>query len=191
MEKVEEQLTRHERERALRKEIAARLLEYWNSKTPGFELNEEGHRSLEKWRQDFSDEEIMRAMDTAELQYVEFDDQGECTRESVEHAFGKIPGICFVNREGPEERDIYYIRGILRNRIPGYFDSVRALQWLRDGRRAGVSIRDLKALASSVHNWTELRVGVEDLTSQTVIVPGVGSAEIDQPPQAIAEQPSK
>jgi len=154
---IEAQFERRERERVLHQEITSRLVEYWNSKTPGFKLNHEGHRSLEKWRREFSDGEIMEAMDIAELQYLEFDRHGQCIAESVEHAFEKVPAICFVGREGPEERDIYYIRGILRKRIPGYFDDARAIQWLRNARGTGVGIPDLKILAAGVYNWTQFR----------------------------------
>jgi hypothetical protein len=64
----------------------------------------------------------MDAMDIAELQYLEFDSRHQCTTDSAENAFGKVPAICYVNREAPQERDIYYIRGILRKRVSGYFD---------------------------------------------------------------------
>jgi transcriptional regulator with XRE-family HTH domain len=183
---IEAEFARRERERALRQEITSRLVEYWNSKTPGFELNHEGHRSLEKWRRDFSDDEIMEAMDIAELQYLEFDYRGQCTKESAEHAFGKVPGICFVSRERPEERDIYYIRGMLRKRVPGYFDETRALQWLRNAHRAGVAISDLKMLAASIYNWTQFRVGVDELINASLYRIGNAPCEIGEPSKLLS-----
>ena len=77
-------------------------------------------------------------MDVAAEQYLGFQDDGSVTSESWEKAFGKIPGICRVERaskDDPDLKDIYYIRGIVRNRLDGrYFDNAKALEWLRAAR---------------------------------------------------------
>ena len=190
-EELEARLARHEKEKAVAKEIVARLAAYWNSKTPGIELNEWDHRSLEKWRRDFSDEDIMDAMDIAEWQYLEFDGRHRCTRDSAERAFGKVAAICYVSREAPQERDIYCIRGMLRKRISGYFDEARALQWLRAARRAGVESADLKALVGTVCDWSQFRLAIENLTSDAeagITTPGPQSSEGERTQQPLHQE---
>jgi hypothetical protein len=144
-------------------------VEYWNQKTPGFEINESGRLAVEKWISDYSIQEVMPAMDTSARQYLKFGPDGVCLKETVERAFLKVPAICVVNvraREQPSVRDLYLIRGLFRNRIPGYFDSATATQWLKSVLALGVPAEELRLLATGIRNWTQFRVGLEDLAER-------------------------
>jgi hypothetical protein len=143
--------------RDLDQDAVDRLADYWNEHTPSWSVNDHGKRSIKKWLQTFGLEEICTAMDASATSYLEFDTENKVTSESVGLAFGKVVGICRVNKASEKEPDLkqlYYIRGILRNRIPGYFNDSMALQYLRNARSWEVEIEDLNAMARGVKNWT-------------------------------------
>lgn len=54
------------------------------------------------------------------------------------------------------ERDLYYIRGILRNRL-NYVDEHEAMELLTDALDVGLDTDRLKRHARSVRNWSEWR----------------------------------
>lgn len=133
------------------------LSDYWKKLAPGFSPNETGKQNIKKWLQKFTVEEITIAMDTAATSYLKFTEKGTVTSESWELAFNKILGICRVNKaseKNPDIKQLYYIRGILRNRIPGYFDDAKALQWLKNARTWDITLEELTEMACSVKNWS-------------------------------------
>ena len=138
-------------------EAVERLAEYWSALTPGWAVNLQGKQNIKKWLQKFSVDEICTAMDTSANSYIQFETENKATSESVCLAFDKILGICRVNKaseKDPDLKQLYYIRGILRNRIPGYYNDSKALQYLKNARSWGVEIDDLNAMAREVKNWT-------------------------------------
>lgn len=152
--------------RDLDQEAVARIADYWDEHTPGWSVNEHGKRKITKWLQTFGVEEICVAMDTSAASYLEFDADDNVTSESVARAFDKVIGICRVNKASktdPDLKQLYYIRGILRNRIPGYFDGDGALQYLRNARSWEVKIEDLNAMARGVRNWTGFTTAIGEL----------------------------
>jgi hypothetical protein len=143
--------------RDLKDQTADRLADYWRDLTPGWSVNDNGKRNIKKWLQQFSVEEVTAAMDVAATTYLEFTKEGTVTQESWEQAFSKILGICRVNRaseKDPDLKQLYYIRGILRNRIPGYYDDAKALKYLKNARSWDVPIDELAEIARSIHNWS-------------------------------------
>jgi hypothetical protein len=146
--------------RDLADETIDRVSEYWYERAPGWHLSDHGKGSLRRLLRKFSLPEITAAMDIAADHYLELADGGGVTRDSWNEAWNKIPGICRVQRESekdPDIRDLYYIRGILRKRIPGYFDDPEALEWLRAARSWNVPIDELRRSAFCVRNWTQFK----------------------------------
>lgn len=90
---------------------------------------------------------VMDAMEIAKDQYA-----AEVTHETVNRAFNKLGGIC-RNRERPDESALFYVRGILRNRM--YCHEVYSMDLLREGRAAGLSDDELKHIAKRARNWTD------------------------------------
>lgn len=125
-------------------------------------LNDNGKRSLEKLLKKFSHEQVMEAMRISVKQYIELND-GKPTQESVEKAWDKVGGICALKKydgTNPEMKEIYYIRGILRNRL-SYVNEGLALGLLRKSVRLGAPIEALKEFALEVKNWTNWRASME------------------------------
>lgn len=155
--------------RDIDQEAVDRLSEYWQEHAPGWSVSEQGKRSIKRWLQQFSADEICQAMDTSATSYLEFDTNEKVTDESWGRSFDKILGICRVNRAAvnePDLKQLYYIRGILRNRIPGYFDDAKAFQYLKNARSWEVTFDDLNAMARSVKNWSGFSAGVGELILQ-------------------------
>jgi hypothetical protein len=62
----------------------------------------------------------------------------------------------------PKLRSLYYIRGILRNRLY-YMNEDVALRLLLMAVNRKVDIEELKELALWTKNWTEWRVNMEEI----------------------------
>lgn len=156
-EQLEMMMAWQEGLRDIKLDAADRVCAYWIELAPGWSVSDTGRQKLRKWIRDFSVEEVCRAMDTAAEQYLRFNDDGTVTQESWEVAFGKIPGVCRVERESkdnPDIRDLYYIRGIARKRIgSGWFDNAKALEWLQAARSWGVPIAELRSIANHTTGW--------------------------------------
>lgn len=150
--------------RDLKQTALDRVTGYWHELAPGFTVNQNGRNNLRKWIRKFSLEEICHAMDVAAEQYLTFQDDGAVTSDSWETAFAKIPGICRVERaseEDPDIKDLYYIRGIIRNRLEGrYFKDAEALELLQAARSWDVSTSDLRSIAKRASSWTLFRDAV-------------------------------
>lgn len=137
-------------------DVTAQLADYWAEQASGFNLNENGIKGLKKLRRRFEVSEIMEAMKLAAEQYLEYHED-KPTKESVEAAWRKVGGICNTRRQdkqNPVSSRLYYIRGILRNRL-SYCNEIVALQLLREAAAANASLESLESHAKSVRNWTQ------------------------------------
>lgn len=138
------------------------LANFWAELVPPYALNDNGKRSLEKLLKKFPHEQVMEAMRISVKQYVEFVDD-KPVQESVEKAWNKVGGICALKKydgTNPKMKEIYYIRGILRNRL-SYVNEGLALGLLRKSVRLGAPIEALKEFALEVKNWTNWRASME------------------------------
>jgi hypothetical protein len=155
--------------RELADETVDRLVIYWQKLAPGYVLNENGKATVKRLQGKYTVESIMKAMDTAADQYLRFDEKGKATSESWEKAFDMVQAILRVEREcaeNPELRELYFIRGILRNRMTAKSVNWYSLRIMKDARACGVPIAELKSLAGSVWGWTAFCDGIEELKSR-------------------------
>jgi hypothetical protein len=149
--------------RTITDDAVAGLVSYWEHYTPGFSIAATGRTKLAGLMEKFSVGEICAAMDVTARANLKFDEKGKPTPESVETAFVKIVGICRVTRASetdPDLKQLYYIRGILRNRIPGYFDAPKAMEYLKAARSWGVEMEELQEIALTIRNWSQFRSAI-------------------------------
>jgi HNH endonuclease len=141
---------------------------FWSDLT-GCELSAHGLGSLRRLIRRYGLGEVMESMRVAVDQYGERDADGVMTSESFELCCRKLGGICHVRQqeaEDPGVRELFYTRGILRNRfgLTGY-RLAEALDLLRRGRTAGISLdeqqRWAKKAGSYNHWYTEELKAVE------------------------------
>lgn len=139
------------------------LAAFWSDCVPGSCLTDTGKAKLTKLLDKFSVDEVCSSMEAAARHYVSFNSDGKAVKESIETAFSKLGGICRVNRDSkdnPDIRDLYYIRGILRKRIPGYFNAPKALELMKVARSWGVDLGELRDIAVQIKNWSQFRNAV-------------------------------
>ena len=165
---------------------------YWERIVPGCTLSGSQRADLHKWLSQFAVKEILVSMDICESQYVDFEENGVCTKDSADLGFSKIPAVCHVTRRSqadPIMRDLYIIRGIAQNRIPGYFNKPHALRLLKAAYDAGVTIQTLRATATTVSNWSQFRGDVEDLKANPPAIQPIDRAEEGDDEGEDEEQP--
>jgi hypothetical protein len=143
-----------------------RLVEYWNSLTPGLVLKESAYPEIQKLTKKYNYEKITEAMDSSVSQYMKYKDDGVCESASYNIAFDKIAGILKWQqklKENPELEQLYYIRAIAAKRCPNYFPQWDATDLIKKALQAGVTNDDLKSAAVHCTNWTNFANRVEEL----------------------------
>lgn len=125
----------------------------------GYGFSEHGWQETKKRIKKYGFQEVYDAAETSVEQYCNPNDE-----ESITKTFSKIGAILHVRqleKDNPDLKDIYYICGILKNRL-SYFDRPKAIQMLKDVRSQGVSIEKLMDIAKTCRNWTEFRAEIYD-----------------------------
>ncbi len=149
---------------SLHEDAVDSLATYWHERTPGFTVNANGRQNMRTWLRKFSMEELVHAMNVAAENYLKFKEDGTVTAESWELAFSKIPGICRVERaskDDPDLKELFYIRGIARNRC-GYFNDHQAMDWLKAARSWDISLEWLRDVARRCRSWTNFWTTISD-----------------------------
>lgn len=131
----------------------------------GFTLNARGKEICRKYLRKYPLPELFDAIDGSAF-YLELGLDGKFTKESFEKFFSYIPKVASCKRSEKEEpylKDMFYIRGILRNRINFTWVAQRdCLPLLKRAIDAGVSIKDdLERYAKQTGSWTDFEDVVE------------------------------
>lgn len=119
-------------------------------------LTDEGRKQVRRWLKKYTIKELLDAFDTAFDQYYECGDFE--THERTAHiVYTKTPKIAEINKRGytDEQKRLFYIRGILRNRI--YIVEWEAMKILFDMHESGVDIEDIEHLAKQVKSWSQFK----------------------------------
>jgi hypothetical protein len=96
---------------------------------------------------------LLDAIDTVSQAYIKIDKEtGRATNDSVGKASSKLPGVLAMRSLPEAEKQLHYIKGILRNRLTYVpYDVMRELKSALD---AGVAVEDIKLEAKNARNWT-------------------------------------
>lgn len=136
--------------------------DFWSELTPGYHLNEDGIKDLKKIIRRFGVSEVMSAMRISTEQYLVYENTSDDTeneipiKTSVEKSWNYVSRICAIKqreKEKPYLRDLYYVRGILRNRMA--IVDWQALDILENAHDSGIDIDDIKNIAKLSRNWNE------------------------------------
>lgn len=156
--------------RNLQTEVIDSLVNHWDELTYPYVTNDEERTELTKLSRKYTLLEIMNAMDISSEQYIKYDAQkDEPTEDSVLNAFKKLAGILRNRKDfekDPELSELYYIRGILKNRFSAYPVETFSMKLMDEARKKGVSIREMRELAKTQSTWTKFKDSVEELMSE-------------------------
>lgn len=125
----------------------------WLSQVPGWSINETGEKTLKKILSKFGLQKVMDAIETASTQYIKYDSQGSIIPDTVHQAWSKIGGICRMSSQPEWKKELFYVRGILRNRL-SYINFNNCMPILEEAYEAGIDIEELKEMARTVKTWT-------------------------------------
>lgn len=131
-------------------------VEYWNEMiAPSFSLNDNGIAGIKELVSKYGIKEVLECMRICQRQYL-YDQSGKITLETIAHAFNYIAKVAKVRRtskDNPYIGDLYYIRGILRNRF--YDVDYDAMKLLKKAYSVGASIDTLKQIAIEENSYSD------------------------------------
>lgn len=144
------------------KDSEVKIYEDYMASAGNYGLSEYGRREAKKTIKRYGIEAVLEAAEKAADQYFEYGDDDEVTQESFSKALKMVPRICNVmqqEKEDPDIRELFYIRGILRN--SDYYMPYRhdrfCIDLLKEARDAGVPVSDLKDAARDFSSWAKFR----------------------------------
>lgn len=128
------------------------VLQAWSQAASGWSLNDIGRKEAEKLLKKFGLQAVLDAIDVARESYLEFDEDGKGTQESVNLGWKKVGGICAVSAMPPAEQRLRYVTGILRKRLS--YVPFNVLRTLRAAHQTGVDVEEMVEEAKFCRNWT-------------------------------------
>jgi hypothetical protein len=146
-------------------DVTRELCALWSDLVPGTSVNEHGQTTLQGLLARYNVAEICEAMRQSVAQYLKDD-----TDESRQKAFEGIRRILDFqrrNQDRPYMKDLFYIRGILKNKL-SYYNPWQTLALLERAYQAGVETETLKSLALSCRNWTQWQYDMRQAMENTV-----------------------
>ncbi|MCK6158041.1 HNH endonuclease [Moraxella osloensis] len=140
-------------------DIAQKIADYFGGQA-NCDVNETGLKKIKQWTKKFTYQQILEAVELSVNQYVK-----KGTNDETNKAFDMVPRICAAKKRqtetGEDLSHLYYIRGILRNRV--YCNDQVAIQLLKEANELCVSEDELKEIALTSKNWTEWRETMQEL----------------------------
>lgn len=142
--------------RDIKSQTVDALADYWSGHIKPYVTNDTGRAHIRELLGKYDPDMIMQAMDTAADQYLVASQGGNgVERQSASDAFWKIRGICAVKSSPDSEarRRLYYIRGILRNRL-SYINDGKCIPLLQRAVDNGMDLDTVQSIAKTASSWT-------------------------------------
>lgn len=126
-------------------------------------LTPTGRDNLQRHINKYGVELVLQAMRESLSSYARRDENQEFTKESLDTAFGAVGRVASVLRVAeskPYLKRLFYIRGILRNRL-SYLNERMVMMLMEEASQAGVDLDELESFAKQVRSWTQFRNALE------------------------------
>lgn len=137
-------------------DVADIVIEKINELMKPFTVNDNGKRIVSKWIKKFQISEILDAIEFSAEKKI---NGMAVTSDMADQFFNYIPKIATIRRKPPEEQKLFYVRGILRNRI--YVNENHVMNLIRGWVHFGGDIDELIEIAKNIPNWSSFRMLVE------------------------------
>lgn len=131
------------------------IADAWEATAIGWHLNENGQKVARRLLKKYGLQSVLDAIDTAGESYLQMDEDGRATMESVETAWKKVGGICALNALPEDHRRLYYVRGILNKRLS--FVDFKCIDMMKVALDEGTPIEDIEREARTCRNWSAFR----------------------------------
>lgn len=158
-EQIEMMMEWHRSLVRLDEEAQTILSDYWESMIAGYVLSDRGLKELRAHMRRYSVAEILTAMRASAEQYFVPDEEGNPNTESMSKGWQMIGRICKTRRmikDKPYMTELFYIRGILRNRFTMYpMRMHEALLLLEEAHLDGVAVDDLSDSAKYSRSYSD------------------------------------
>lgn len=118
----------------------------------GWHLNDAGIAGVRKQLKKHSLAKVLDTVEKTASQYLQFNKDGTATEDSVKIAWSKISGIIYIDDLPTDEKELYYVRGIMRKRF-NYCPDWKSIKLLRAAVTAGAEPLELKDLAKGCNSW--------------------------------------
>lgn len=141
--------------RSIKDDEAEVVAKAWNEACGGrSSLNEKGIDGAKKLIKQYGVSNVLDALEVSKSSYIsKIDWDDENSNFHAGNAWNKVGGICKISSKPEAERRLYYIRGILRNRV-AYVNESIVMRILKDSLDAGCDVDDIENLAKNCKNWT-------------------------------------
>lgn len=128
------------------------IADAWSEAAVGWHLNEKGLKTARQLLKKHGLQRVLDAIETAGETYVKVDPETEKgTTESVEKAWSKVGGVCALSAMPDDERRLYYVKAILKNRLN--YVPYDVIDDLRHALKAGVAVELMEREAKNCRNW--------------------------------------
>lgn len=131
----------------------------------GRQITDLGRATVKKWLRTFNLVELLEALDISVTQYAVPDREGRVSVEAAQRVFDSVPGIARVRRLPEIERELFYVRGIVRRRF-SVCDERLAIELLRAAVSVGVTVERLKEMARGAASWWDWAGEMSDLVGR-------------------------
>lgn len=183
----------HEGLSDMAEEATARTVEYILHLVPEYAVTDADQAQAARCIKKHGIDRTLRAISSAIDQYAQIDeDTSAATQESVSFALSKIFAICEIDartEKRPYLKRLYYIRGIVKNRL--YCVPWVAINLLEAAHLAGATDEVLVELAKTARNWTiwqsQMHYLIEELENGATEKLGKGEGGPGERPQAPGE----
>lgn len=128
----------------------------WLTAAPGWSLNDKGQKEAKSLIKKHGLSAVLDAIEVAGESYIKRDASDDVTSESASVAWKKVGGILALQALPDAHRRLYYVQGILRNRLS--YVSPYAVRLMQEALKAGVDVEDMVAEAKVARNWTGFSV---------------------------------
>jgi hypothetical protein len=137
--------------------LVTRVSDFWSEKATGYSLSEYGIKTLRNLLRKYRLEDVMNAICMATDRYLKMDKDGKYTHDSINDAWNKVGGICYntkLKKDDPQKARIFYIRGILKNRLNYMYDKTYFVV-VNGLLSRGISVEQIEQISRQAYNWTE------------------------------------
>jgi hypothetical protein len=124
----------------------------WGEAASGWHLNDTGKAEVAKYIKKYGVAKVLDAIEEVRVAYITPEADGKLTANTVGLAFSKLAGFLRMHGLPEDERRLYYVKGILRNRLNYVpYDVIKHLQI---GLQAGISVESMEFEAKHTTSWT-------------------------------------